>query len=185
MSEYTYYNYSAHKDPRARELAELMNLSLPDPAHPTGDISYPVRRLAVYRKDTGPNLALFFGPDHGNFLKHWHAEVRLMLVVEPEPGSVAYQTMQEQDVGARRFWPRSATPEEVDTVKRIRKMQEIVRKRPCGPGSADILNAPDSLVNALGQDRPDKFVIFELAVKSLAIPRVVEAYQAARGTWSV
>ncbi|ETS83495.1 hypothetical protein PFICI_05371 [Pestalotiopsis fici W106-1] len=140
-------------DPKAQTLAKDMGMK-PSPAD---FLAYPLRRLALTRKDTPGNLPLFFGDRDRPDIRSAIKEFRIEALLRPPPGSPTYAHAKpgRLEEGLPAWTPQPASLDEAKEVQEIRKMQQIIVDHSGPRGTKDITS--DDMMSILTIHYPERW----------------------------
>ncbi|TAQ86742.1 hypothetical protein B7494_g4946 [Chlorociboria aeruginascens] len=138
-----YYYELAPIMPKAQALASKIGLTL-------GTKIYG----QVTGKDTPENIATLLGSNEKKLVQQIHQDARIEVLLRPPPGSPMYAMSKscqlDQNFPPSQWTPREASPEEEKELKKIREMQETIRRHMGSRGVKDITS--QDMTDILGKN---------------------------------
>ncbi|KAI0885385.1 uncharacterized protein GGS22DRAFT_143058 [Annulohypoxylon maeteangense] len=167
-----YYQKVAAHDAKAQDLANEIGLVLPTATNKSSlALNLPIRRLVLTGKDTPENFSLFFGQNKSNSVTQAHKSNRMEALLDPPAGSsmdvMARSRKFDENCPPRNVRPPSQA--EAGEIKKIRDMQETIRRHMGARGVEDVTSSDmrDILVKNFGNRWSEALQVYNHALNSM------------------
>lgn len=133
--------------------------------------STPIRYLVITGKDTPENNAKFVGRNDQDQIKKTHQDARIRILLRPPPGSPNWAMAKnlKLDENCPAWTPRPASTEEEAELKKIRDMQEVIRRHMSSRSMSSITSKDmqDVLTQNFGSGWVDALATYQSAINAM------------------